>query len=144
MADNSWKNAVTCIVCGKKDKIMKRCGRCQLIFYCSAECQRFDWVTHKANCNISKMQESKCDNKTRQETTGSKCKTDNCKNTLHKHTYIKHSKENVCLLPINVEITETVSKPTEVELHNVVVFVKYLKEKHKVELPVPCTGVQVF
>ena len=113
------------------------------------------------------MQESACDDKTRQETNGSKCKTNNCKNTLQKHTQnknklclntnIKHSKENVCLLPINVdssqtflsnsdnfEIIETVRQQTAVKLHNVLALVKYLKEKHKVELPVPCTGVQVL
>ena len=143
------------------------------IFFSSVECQRFDWVTHKANCSKNEVQESDCDDKTRQETSGSKYKTDHCKNTLHKHvqnkndkqdlnTNMKHSKENFSLLPINVDSSETflsnsdnietlrqktpetVRQKTEVESHNVVVFVKYLKEKHKVELPMPCTGVKVI
>lgn len=29
----------------------KRCGKCQLAFYCSAECQRKDWKQHKRVCN---------------------------------------------------------------------------------------------
>jgi hypothetical protein len=33
MADKNWLNSVNCVVCGRKDRIMKRCGRCQSIFY---------------------------------------------------------------------------------------------------------------
>ena len=103
-----------------------------------------------------------------EETTGSKCKTLNSRNKPCKLTQntnneqnlianIEHSIENcqVSSLQMNlspsercpshsaeVEIAETVMKQREAELHNVTVCVKYLKEKHKVELCLPCTGVQ--
>jgi hypothetical protein len=31
--------------------IFPRCTRCQVVRYCSRECQRADWPTHKLNCN---------------------------------------------------------------------------------------------
>jgi len=37
-----------CGVC--KKEAMKRCGACQLRWYCSAECQRGDWKKHKKLC----------------------------------------------------------------------------------------------
>lgn len=36
--------------CGKKDKEMKKCGRCKKIYYCSKECQIKDWQNHKSEC----------------------------------------------------------------------------------------------
>lgn len=35
-----------------------RCGRCQKIWYCSSECQRFHWRAHKHNCASSLAPES--------------------------------------------------------------------------------------
>lgn len=29
---------------------LKRCGRCRRVNYCCAECQRADWLQHKASC----------------------------------------------------------------------------------------------
>jgi len=37
-----------CAKCGKVG--MKRCGRCQMRWYCSPECQRVDWKQHKKRC----------------------------------------------------------------------------------------------
>jgi len=37
-----------CAVC--KKEAMKRCGACQLRWYCSADCQRGDWKKHKKVC----------------------------------------------------------------------------------------------
>ena len=76
-----------------------------LVFFSSAECQRFDWVTHKANCDNSKTQKSGDDDTKAldsiAQTTGRKYKTVNCKNKLHKltqneeqDTNIKHSVQN--------------------------------------------------
>lgn len=33
MADKNQRNSVNCVLCGKNDEIMKRCGRCKSIFY---------------------------------------------------------------------------------------------------------------
>jgi ankyrin repeat protein len=40
----------TCTSCKKQDKAFKACGRCEQVFYCSAECQKDDWKTHKVSC----------------------------------------------------------------------------------------------
>ncbi|RDX40255.1 hypothetical protein OH76DRAFT_1413096 [Lentinus brumalis] len=37
-----------CGVCGRR--ATSRCGQCQSVSYCSAECQRADWSTHKTTC----------------------------------------------------------------------------------------------
>ncbi|KAI5899839.1 uncharacterized protein SCHCODRAFT_02606279 [Schizophyllum commune H4-8] len=41
-----------CHFCGKKTEDAKRCGRCQIIMYCSRDCQKTHWkASHKQNCN---------------------------------------------------------------------------------------------
>lgn len=40
-----------CKVCGKEDA--KKCGKCHRVFYCSVECQRQDWKSHKKTCSSS-------------------------------------------------------------------------------------------
>jgi len=37
-----------CNSCGKEAE--KRCSTCGDVFYCSVECQRSDWSTHKKVC----------------------------------------------------------------------------------------------
>ena len=37
-------------MCQASDKPLKSCGQCHLVHYCSVECQRKDWKTHKKNC----------------------------------------------------------------------------------------------
>lgn len=40
-----------CGVCKKSGSaVVKRCARCQIAVYCSQECQRSDWKTHKRAC----------------------------------------------------------------------------------------------
>lgn len=39
-----------CGRCNDHSKTLKRCGRCKSIWYCSPECQRLDWKTHKEVC----------------------------------------------------------------------------------------------
>jgi len=43
-----------CMVCGKRQGKLKRCGGCNLTCYCSAECQRTDWKEHKLVCRTAK------------------------------------------------------------------------------------------
>src|SRR5687768_18397886 len=39
-----------CLVCGIETPKMKSCSRCRVAKYCSIECQRSDWSTHKRLC----------------------------------------------------------------------------------------------
>ncbi|KAL8438467.1 hypothetical protein Efla_002217 [Eimeria flavescens] len=39
-----------CENCGKEDVPLRRCGGCQKVFYCGAQCQREDWRLHKRIC----------------------------------------------------------------------------------------------
>ena len=45
----STAGAARCAKCGKGHGGM-RCSRCRKITYCSTECQRQDWKSHKAKC----------------------------------------------------------------------------------------------
>ncbi|KZV81166.1 hypothetical protein EXIGLDRAFT_844820 [Exidia glandulosa HHB12029] len=44
---------VTCVKCGK-DGCKLSCGKCKGAMYCSSDCNKADWPTHKATCNFSK------------------------------------------------------------------------------------------
>jgi len=40
-----------CVACHKyKEGNMKKCGQCKARWYCSQECQKKDWSSHKLNC----------------------------------------------------------------------------------------------
>lgn len=39
-----------CTVCQRKNAVMKRCTRCHKTIYCSRECQKADWTSHKKFC----------------------------------------------------------------------------------------------
>ncbi|KAH9925057.1 uncharacterized protein BXZ73DRAFT_50096 [Epithele typhae] len=41
-------NNFGCAVCGKEGA--SRCSRCQIVRYCSSDCQRADWKNHKPDC----------------------------------------------------------------------------------------------
>eukprot|EP00287_Rhodomonas_sp_CCMP768_P012141 CAMPEP_0196728918 /NCGR_PEP_ID=MMETSP1091-20130531/9453_1 /TAXON_ID=302021 /ORGANISM="Rhodomonas sp., Strain CCMP768" /LENGTH=182 /DNA_ID=CAMNT_0042071723 /DNA_START=14 /DNA_END=562 /DNA_ORIENTATION=+ len=43
---------LACAACNVKNKIMKRCTRCKLVYYCQRECQLSHWKVHKVQCDI--------------------------------------------------------------------------------------------
>ena len=48
---NDPANYRTCACCGRKSLEMKLCGACKRATYCSAECQKQDWLGgHKEAC----------------------------------------------------------------------------------------------
>jgi MYND finger len=47
-----------CTVCYKVEKGMKLCGRCRLVYYCSAICQKKDWRTHRLKCKQTEFSSS--------------------------------------------------------------------------------------
>lgn len=38
-----------CVKCGQN--ATQRCSGCKKVYYCSTDCQKADWSTHKSNCN---------------------------------------------------------------------------------------------
>ena len=40
----------SCAVCDKSDSPLKKCSQCSSVFYCSVDCQKADWKSHKSNC----------------------------------------------------------------------------------------------
>jgi tetratricopeptide (TPR) repeat protein len=45
--------ALTCGHCGQKDAL-KKCSRCKVVRYCSADCQKRAWKEHKPACKAAK------------------------------------------------------------------------------------------
>lgn len=52
---NSRLKKIQCDVCKKVLPCteMKKCSRCRGVNYCSVECQRQDWIHHKASCSVA-------------------------------------------------------------------------------------------
>ena len=46
-----------CSICGFEGKIMF-CAKCETISYCSQQCQKIDWPSHKSLCSLLKVQVS--------------------------------------------------------------------------------------
>jgi len=40
-------------------KSLRKCARCKSAFYCSRECQRADWKSHKPNCQLKSSSDAK-------------------------------------------------------------------------------------
>jgi hypothetical protein len=49
--DLSWMFCGFCKGRFLQDK-MKKCGRCKSVYYCSADCQKSNWATHKPSCAL--------------------------------------------------------------------------------------------
>lgn len=47
-----------CNFCGKKEPHMPTCSRCRTMLYCSKECQKKDWPSHKLTCNKEQSTEA--------------------------------------------------------------------------------------
>lgn len=50
LLNNGELDAITCGKCRKLVKNLRRCSRCKSVSYCSTECQRAHWPSHKAIC----------------------------------------------------------------------------------------------
>lgn len=48
-----WRWNRGCKVCGKRENL-KKCTKCNNIYYCSKECQKLDFKEHKENCKENK------------------------------------------------------------------------------------------
>ncbi|GME25498.1 hypothetical protein M1813_003692 [Neofusicoccum parvum] len=53
MADLNGTTTPSCAICGKTDGNIKRCAKCHTTHYCSRDCQKADWKTHKKSCAIN-------------------------------------------------------------------------------------------
>ncbi|KAK4555320.1 hypothetical protein LTR86_007617 [Recurvomyces mirabilis] len=52
---------VTCAHC-TKIRDLKKCGRCKTVSYCSKDCQKAGWTTHKSTCRFSSDTEPSASN----------------------------------------------------------------------------------
>ena len=50
---------VSCLMCNKKSNVLLKCSACQLVSYCSTECQKKHWQRHKKSC-IQYRRDSPC------------------------------------------------------------------------------------
>lgn len=51
---NSLRSDIVQKICGScnKENAKSKCGRCQSIYYCNAECQKRHWPVHKVGCQV--------------------------------------------------------------------------------------------
>ncbi|KAJ6505753.1 hypothetical protein C8R47DRAFT_1102344, partial [Mycena vitilis] len=53
MRDIRTAGKQACAVCGALAQDLRRCGKCKHASYCSKECQKADWPTHKTACSAA-------------------------------------------------------------------------------------------
>lgn len=44
------ENVEKCPCCGCVNGVLKKCGRCRIVYYCSKMCQSIHWKIHQRNC----------------------------------------------------------------------------------------------
>lgn len=47
-----------CFYCGKNNTSMKKCSKCKYAYYCSVDCQKEHWNTHKKTCKEMAIRKS--------------------------------------------------------------------------------------
>ena len=50
-----WKNVnlmKKCALCGKNKNQLKKCKQCRKVVYCSKQCQKQDWLSHRVSCSV--------------------------------------------------------------------------------------------
>lgn len=45
-----------CVNCGVQATKLRQCGACKLVGYCSTECQKADWPSHKEFCKAHRRE----------------------------------------------------------------------------------------
>eukprot|EP01083_Nonionella_stella_P056798 149376_1 len=67
-----------CASC-KSSSASRRCGGCQLVYYCDTKCQRNHWKVHKKKCNYKKPQKNKKSTTANHPTKSSQANNDEAK-----------------------------------------------------------------
>jgi hypothetical protein len=63
LANNAVLNMMrSCCVCKKYGMSLSKCSACKSVYYCSAECQKKDWGTHKESCGLVKKKTAAVNN----------------------------------------------------------------------------------
>lgn len=61
MSQNKLATDNACTVCGKMEDTSSVCGRCKKVSYCGSACQKSDWKSHKATCELFLEDVACCD-----------------------------------------------------------------------------------
>ncbi|KAI9136203.1 hypothetical protein BKA69DRAFT_1105683 [Paraphysoderma sedebokerense] len=48
--DRSLSNHCSCCFVSGSDAKLSRCSKCRLVYYCSTQCQKIDWIHHQQEC----------------------------------------------------------------------------------------------
>lgn len=49
---HAWNSHRVCYNCWKVDKGYNRCSGCNLVYFCSSQCQLLNWPSHKVTCSL--------------------------------------------------------------------------------------------
>eukprot|EP00106_Octopus_bimaculoides_P013080 XP_014780522.1 PREDICTED: ankyrin repeat and MYND domain-containing protein 2-like [Octopus bimaculoides] len=52
---SNGKTENLCETCFRTNIPLKKCSKCKTTYYCSTDCQKYDWSTHKSNCKVPEM-----------------------------------------------------------------------------------------
>ena len=68
--EETRKKVKCCSVCGviaSCTTTLKRCGGCDVVYYCSVKCQKRDYKSHKTECAVLKANKMRDKGKRRRE-----------------------------------------------------------------------------